>query len=79
MIVVHVHDPGVRRSLSGHLVGVLSSRQASPDVQELPDPRLASQVLHCASQEGAVSLHTGQDIRVGRDDLLGSVPVGLSR
>jgi hypothetical protein len=43
-VVVHVNDPGLRRDPLRHPVGVVRGRQAGAYVEELADPRLASQV-----------------------------------
>ena len=43
-VVVHIHDPGVRRDRLGNLVRVVRRRNACPDVEELPDAGLARQV-----------------------------------
>ena len=53
-VVVHVHDPGLRRHRLRDLVHVLGARQAGADVQELADPGLARQVPDGAPQEGPV-------------------------
>jgi hypothetical protein len=42
---------------------MVGGRQARADVQELPDPGLARQVLHRAAQERPVGPDAGQDVR----------------
>ena len=76
MVVVDVHDPGVRGDLLGDLVGVLRGRQAGAQVKKLPDPGVGGKVTHRASEEGPVGPHARQDGRVGRDHLLRGLPVG---
>jgi len=53
-VVVHVDDAAVARHLSGHLVHASRGRQSGPDVEELPDPRLAGQVSDRAAEEAPV-------------------------
>ncbi len=76
-VIVHVDDARLRRRPLGHLVGVVGGRQAGADVQELPHPGLVDQVLHRPAQERPVGPDAGQHARVGRDDLLGGLAVGL--
>jgi len=76
MVVVDVDDLGFRRDRLGYLVGVLVGGQAGADVEELPDPGLAGQVLDRAAQERPVGPHPGQDVRVGLQRLLSGLPVG---
>jgi hypothetical protein len=75
-VVVHVHDPGLRHRALGHLVSVVGRGQAGADVQELPDAGLGGQVVHRAAEELALRADAGQDRRVCRDDLLGSLAIG---
>jgi hypothetical protein len=42
-VVVDVGHPRARRDLGGDLVNVPGGRDAGPDVDDLPDARLASQ------------------------------------
>ena len=53
-VVVHVHDPGLRRDRLGDLVGVARRRDAGADVQELADPRVGGQVADGAAEERPV-------------------------
>jgi hypothetical protein len=55
-VVVDVHDPGVGRDALSHLVGVVRRRDASADVQELPDPGLIRQESHHPAEERPVRL-----------------------
>src|SRR6185312_15175790 len=53
-IVVHVDHPGVRVDQLGDLMNVALRWQPGPDVQELDDARLSSQVADSPAQELAV-------------------------
>src|SRR5215203_6154280 len=53
LVVVHVHDPGVRCDALSDLVGVVGGRQSGADVEELPDPAVCGQVRHRPAQERA--------------------------
>ena len=75
-VVVDVDNLGFRRDRLGYLVGVLVGGQAGADVEELPDPGLADQVLDRAAQERPVGPHPRQDVRVGLQGLLSGFPVG---
>ncbi len=50
-IVVDIDNPRFGGDLLGDLVGVIDSRQPGPDIQELADPRVGSQVPHDAHEK----------------------------
>jgi hypothetical protein len=55
-VVVDVDHAAARRLRPRHLVHVPHRRQPGPDVEELPDPRLAGQVADRAPEEAPVLL-----------------------
>src|SRR5215467_3537358 len=74
-VVVDVYHPGLRRRLLRHLVHVVRTGQARPDVQELPDTGLVHQVAHRTAEESPVLPGGGAPGGDGRDRFLGSRPV----
>jgi hypothetical protein len=54
MVVVHVDDASVGRDRLRDLVRVAGRRDAGPDVEKLPDPRLLGQVAHRPAEEPPV-------------------------
>jgi hypothetical protein len=55
-VVVNVDDAAVRRLRPRRLVHVPHGRQPGPDIEELPDPRVAGQVADRAAEEAPVLL-----------------------
>ncbi len=74
-VVVHIHDPGVRRDRLGNLVRIVRRRNACPDVEELPDAGLACQVPNRPGEEGPVRLDPETQSGSGREYALGCLPV----
>jgi hypothetical protein len=56
-------------------VGVIRRRDAGPDIQELPDPRLARQETHCPAQERPVRAGRYAQVRRGLQSLITHYPV----
>jgi hypothetical protein len=76
LVVVHVDDARAGRGRLGDLVNVLLGGDAGPDVEELPDAGLASQVPDGPAEKRPVGPHDGPDVRVDRDYRTGRVLVG---
>ena len=75
-VVVHVDDPGRRVDPLGDLMGVVGRRDAGPDVEELVDPGLACQELHCSAEESSVLHRCQANRRERRRDRVTGGPVG---
>ena len=75
-IVVDVDDSGVRLNGLGDLMGVVRGRDASADVQELPDASLGGQVPHDSGQERPVGPDARGDIRIGLERRVTGLAIG---
>ena len=74
-VVVHVHHPAIGRDGLRDLVGAAGRGQAGPDVEELADAALTSQVAHHPGQERPVRTGSRDHLRAAADDFLGGLPV----
>ena len=80
-VIVDVDDPRLGCFPLRNLVHVVLLRDASPDVEELPDPRVPYQVADNPAEQHPVRLRVGvypvDSARPGRVGALGRVPVDL--
>ena len=74
-VVVHVDHPALGGDGLGDLVAVGRGRDAGPDVEELPDPRLGGQVADRAGHEGTVGAHRVDQVRIGLQRRVAGRPV----